>query len=109
MKTVSPRKVPQFAIDAIDRRILAVLQEDASMTNVDVAGKVGLSPSPCLARVRALEQAGVILRRVALLDRLKLGASISVFIQVTLESRPRRSSTVSNPLWPAFPRLWNVI
>ena len=68
IKTVSRRKAPQVTIDATDRRILAALQEDASMTNVDLAGKVGLSPSPCLARVRALEQAGVILRRVALLD-----------------------------------------
>jgi hypothetical protein len=53
MKTVSPRKVPQFAIDAIDRRILAALQEGASMTNVDLAGKVGLPrplASPASAR-----------------------------------------------------------
>jgi Lrp/AsnC family transcriptional regulator, leucine-responsive regulatory protein len=87
MKAVSRRKAPQFALDAIDRRILAALQEDASVTNVELAEKVGLSPSPCLARVRALEQAGVILRRVALLDALKLGASISVFIRVTLEKQ----------------------
>ena len=87
MRTVSRRNAPQFAIDAIDRRILAALQEDASVTNVELAEKIGLSPSPCLARVRALEQAGVILRRVALLDPLKLGASISVFIRVTLEKQ----------------------
>ena len=87
MKGVSRRKTPQFAIDAIDRRILVALQDDASITNVELAEKVGLSPSPCLARVRALEQAGVILRRVALLDPLKLGAAISVFIQVTLEKQ----------------------
>jgi Lrp/AsnC family transcriptional regulator, leucine-responsive regulatory protein len=87
MKAISRRKAPQLAIDAIDRRILAALQEDASMTNVELAEKVGLSPSPCLVRVRALEQAGVILKRVALLDPLKLGASISVFIRVTLEKQ----------------------
>jgi DNA-binding Lrp family transcriptional regulator len=68
MNTVYRRKAPQFAIDAIDQRILAALQQDAGTTNVDLAGKAGLSPSPCLARVRALEQVGVILRRVALLD-----------------------------------------
>jgi Lrp/AsnC family leucine-responsive transcriptional regulator len=54
MKTASRRKASQFTIDAIDRRILAALQEDASMTNVDLAGKVGLSPSglasPAFAR-----------------------------------------------------------
>ncbi len=57
------------------------------MTNVELAERVGLSPSPCLARVRALEEAGLILRRVALLDPTKLGASVSVFIQVTLEKQ----------------------
>ena len=87
MKAVSRRKAPQFKLDAIDRRILTALQEDASLTNVELSETVGLSPSPCLARVRALEQAGVILKRVALLDPLKLGASISVFIQVTLEKQ----------------------
>jgi DNA-binding Lrp family transcriptional regulator len=80
-------KAPRLAIDAVDRRILAALQEDASATNVELAAKVGLSPSPCLARVRSLERSGVILRRVALLDPLKLGASISVFIQVALEKQ----------------------
>ena len=63
------------------------MQEDASLTNVDLARKLDLSPSPCLAGVRALEQAGMILRRAALLDPLKLGASVSVFIQVTLEKQ----------------------
>ena len=63
------------------------MQEDASLTNVDLARKLDLSPSPCLAGVRALEQAGMILRRAALLDPLKLGASVSVFIQVTLETQ----------------------
>ena len=74
-------------LDATDLRILVALQEDASLTNVELAAKAGLSPSPCLARVRALEGSGVIARRVALLDPLKVGASISVFIQVTLEKQ----------------------
>jgi Lrp/AsnC family transcriptional regulator, leucine-responsive regulatory protein len=74
-------------IDAVDRRILAALQEDASETNVRLAEKVGLSPSPCLARVRQLEESGVIMKRVALLDPLKVGAAISVFIQVTLDKQ----------------------
>ncbi len=87
MKALSRRKTPQFIIDAIDRRILSALQEDASLTNVELADKVGLSPSPCLARVRALELAGIIVKRVALLDPLKLGASISVFIRVALEKQ----------------------
>jgi Lrp/AsnC family transcriptional regulator, leucine-responsive regulatory protein len=87
MKPRSQHKTLDPWLDAVDRNILAALQEDASLTNVALAGKVGLSPSPCLARVRQLEEAGVILKRVALVDPLKIGASISVFIQVTLEKQ----------------------
>jgi Lrp/AsnC family transcriptional regulator, leucine-responsive regulatory protein len=87
MRRLSQHKLPRFTLDAIDLRILAALQEDASLTNVELAAKVGLSPSPCLSRVRALEESGVIARRVALLDPLKIGASVSVFIQVTLEKQ----------------------
>ena len=75
------------ALDPTDIRILTEIQEDASLTNVALAERVGLSPSPCLARVRALEEAGVIARRVTLLDASKLGPSLSVFIQVTLEKQ----------------------
>jgi DNA-binding Lrp family transcriptional regulator len=79
--------MPKTLNDAINLRILAELQQDCSLTNTELAERVGLSPSPCLARVRALEEAGIILRRVALLDPVKLGASVSVFIQVTLEKQ----------------------
>ena len=77
--------MPRILLDSMNVRILSELQKDCSLTNVELAERVGLSPSPCLTRVRALEDAGVILRRVALLDPIKLGASVSVFIQVTLE------------------------
>lgn len=76
-----------YSLDAIDIRILSELQEDASLTNVELAARVGLSASPCLARVRALEKSGVISRRVAVLDAVMLGANVSVFIQVTLEKQ----------------------
>lgn len=72
-------------IDLIDLRILARLQEDARMSNVDLARAVHLSPSPCLARVRRLEQSGLIRRYVSLLDPVRLGLTVSVFIQVRLE------------------------
>ncbi|MFS8056121.1 Lrp/AsnC family transcriptional regulator [Rhizobium sp. BR 317] len=72
-------------MDTIDVKILIELQEDASLSNVELAQRVGLSPSPCLVRVRALETSGVIARRVTLLDPHSVGANISVFIQVTLE------------------------
>ena len=63
--------------DAIDRRILTELQLDASLTNQQLAERVGLSASPCLRRVKALEDAGIIERRVTLLDRKKLGARVA--------------------------------
>ncbi len=72
-------------MDDLDKRILVELQQNARLTNVNLAEVVGLSPSPCLARVRALEQSGVIARYVALLDPQRLGLNVSVFIQVSLE------------------------
>jgi DNA-binding Lrp family transcriptional regulator len=77
--------MPEF--DAIDLRILAEIQDDAGLSNVDLARRVGLSPSPCLARVKALEASGVILRRVTLIDPAAVGAGVSVFVQVTLEKQ----------------------
>ena len=72
-------------LDAIDRKIVNTLQENARLSNVDLARRVGLSPSPCLRRVRALEQAGVITRYVALVDQAVVGLPVSVFVSVSLE------------------------
>lgn len=72
-------------LDAIDRRILEVLQEDARISNVDLAARVNLSPSPCLRRVRALENAGVLKGYVALVTPEAVGLQLNVFVRVTLE------------------------
>ena len=72
-------------MDAIDLRILDRLQSNARISNVELARAVNLSPSPCLSRVRALEAAGYIDRYVTLLDSKKLGLTVSVLVQVTLE------------------------
>jgi DNA-binding Lrp family transcriptional regulator len=72
-------------LDPTDLKILAVLQEDARVSNVDLAARVGLSPSPCLARVRALEASGLISRYVALLDPALAGLGVSLFIQISLD------------------------
>lgn len=77
--------MPDDFLDAIDRRILNEIQMNARISNVDLAGRVGLSPSPCLARVRALEQSGVIDRYVTLLNPAAIGLGISVFIRVSLD------------------------
>ena len=80
-------------IDPIDLRILAELQEDARLSNVELASRVGLSPSPCLARVRALEASGLIARYVTLLDPSAFGLTVSVFIQVSLDKQIDSSLT----------------
>ena len=72
-------------LDSTGWKILGLLQGDARLSNVELAQAVGLSPSPCLNRVRALEEAGYISRYVTLLDALRVGLKVSVFIQVTLE------------------------
>ncbi|HWA39310.1 MAG TPA: Lrp/AsnC family transcriptional regulator [Burkholderiales bacterium] len=72
-------------MDAKDLKILEALQANARISNVELARAAGLSPSPCLARVRALEESGLIERYVALLDPKKLGRSVNVLVQVTLE------------------------
>ena len=72
-------------IDAIDLKILDVLQRNARISNAELAQSVGLSPSPCLRRIRNLEKAGVISKYAAILDQTVVELSISVFVQVTLE------------------------
>ena len=83
--------MPSTLLDATNLRILDELQKDARLTNVELAGRVHLSPSPCLARVRALEQSGLISRYVMLLDPLQIGLSVSVFIQIRLERQVERA------------------
>lgn len=74
-------------IDAIDRRILALLQRDGRISNADLAAKVNLSASACHRRVRQLEQAGIIRDYVALLDRRRVGRPTMVFVEITLSGQ----------------------
>ncbi len=74
-------------LDAIDARILTELQSDGGLTNAELAERVGLSPSPCLRRVKILADAGVIKKRVALVDGNAIDLKVSVFIHVTLEKQ----------------------
>ena len=82
--------MPTVTWDEIDRRILEVIQEEARISNADLAGRVGLSPSPCWRRVRALEDAKVIRRYVTLVDAEAIGLPINVFATVTLEKQIER-------------------
>lgn len=72
-------------LDRLDRRILAVLQEDGRISNQDLADRVGLSPSPCLRRVRALEEAGILVGYRALLDPKQLGLSLTALIGISMD------------------------
>src|SRR3990170_3537120 len=83
--------MPHGAMDAIDARILGRPQEDARLSNVELAQAVGLSPSPCLRRVRELERAGGIRRYVTVLDPQRVGLPVSVFVNVTLEKQVERA------------------
>ena len=69
-------------MDRIDRNLLALLQEDATLSIAQMADRVGLSPTPCWKRIQKLEEAGVIARRVAVLDPDRVGVGLSVFVAV---------------------------
>ena len=73
---------PNRRLDAIDRKILTVLQQDASLSVAEIGDRVGLSSTPCWKRIQRLEADGVILRRVALVDQNKIGLGITVFVSV---------------------------
>ena len=77
--------------DAIDIRILKELQQDGSLSNVELARRVHLSPSPCLARVKTLEAAGVIGRYVALTNPKALGLDLNVFINISLKEQSKQA------------------
>ncbi|MEC5158991.1 Lrp/AsnC family transcriptional regulator, leucine-responsive regulatory protein [Janthinobacterium sp. CG_23.3] len=75
----------KITLDKTDRKILAILQADGRLSNQDVAEQVSLSPSPCLRRIKRLEEAGVIRQYVALLDPDKLGLGLLAYVNVRLE------------------------
>ena len=72
-------------LDRYDRHILEVLQEDGRISNQDLADRIGLSPSPCLRRVRALEEAGVIAGYRAMVDAKRLGLSLIAFVNISMD------------------------
>ncbi len=78
-------------LDQTDLKILDELQRDGSLSNIELARRVHLSPSPCLARVRALESAGVIDRYVAIANPAALGLGLSVFISISLKSQSKEA------------------
>jgi Lrp/AsnC family leucine-responsive transcriptional regulator len=79
--------MPKIEIDSIDYKILQYLQNDGRISNTELADKVALSPSPCLRRVKSLEQKGVIERYVAIVNPKLVGMPVNVVINVSLQSQ----------------------
>ncbi|MHB1478370.1 MAG: Lrp/AsnC family transcriptional regulator [Acidithiobacillus ferrooxidans] len=78
-------KSPASELDRYDRRILEELQRDGGLSNQRLAERIALSPSPCLRRVQALEEAGIIRKRVALLDPQRLGLALMVLMHISMD------------------------
>ena len=78
-------KVNFMGLDRQDKRILATLQQDGSVTNLELAERIGLSPSPCARRVKQLEEAGFINRKVTLLNANKLNLKLTALIQISMD------------------------
>ena len=76
--------MPNDALDALDRRILAALQDDGKLSNIKLAQRIGLSPSPCLRRVARLEHDGYIESYRAVLDRDRVGLGLTVFVEIRI-------------------------
>ena len=86
--------MPKYDLDAIDRRIVAALQADGRLSNVELAERIGLSPSPCLRRVKRLEREGYIEGYRAALRRERVGLSFSVFLGVKIEGHANERALV---------------
>lgn len=78
-------KTERITLDRTDKRILELLQQDGSLSNLELADKVGLSPSPCSRRVKALEDSGLISGYRALLDARKLGLDLQAMISISMD------------------------
>ncbi len=92
-------------LDSTDRRILAALQGDGRLTNVDLAQRVALSPSPCLRRVKRLEAAGVVQGYRAVLDREAVGLGLTVFVEIKVERHSRENAQTLQDALAAMPEV----
>ena len=97
--------MPNFALDMIDRKILDAVQIDGRITNQELADQIGLSPSPCLRRVRQLEAQGVIARYVALANPEALGLNVTAFVRVRLDQQDDRHLDAFEAAVSSFPEV----
>ncbi|MFC3714086.1 Lrp/AsnC family transcriptional regulator [Sphingoaurantiacus capsulatus] len=92
-------------LDVIDRKILRLLQEDASLSTAEVAERVGISQSPCWRRMQRLKDDGVIRAQVALLDRKKIGLNAQIFAQIKLNAHGRQHLEEFSDAIQGFPEV----
>jgi len=92
-------------MDAIDRKLLQLLQQDGRMTAQALAERVGLSPSPCLRRIRIMEQKGIIRGYVALVDQKRVDLPVSVFVSIKLERQREEELDAFNAAVATWPEV----
>ncbi|WP_311270167.1 Lrp/AsnC family transcriptional regulator [Sphingobium sp. WCS2017Hpa-17] len=97
--------MPIATLDDLDRRMLSALQADGRITNLQLSEQVGLSPSPCLRRLKQLETQGVITRYVALLDPDQLGLGVTAFVRIRLDQQDDRHLTIFEEAVAQFPEV----
>jgi Lrp/AsnC family leucine-responsive transcriptional regulator len=94
-----------MSLDSTDLRILAALQGEGRLTNVELAERVALSPSPCLRRVTRLEAAGVVRGYRAVLDREAVGLGLTVFVEIKVERHSRENAQALQDALAAMPEI----
>jgi Lrp/AsnC family leucine-responsive transcriptional regulator len=99
------RNLPNHALDELDHKILAELQVDGRMSNQELSERIGLSPSPCLRRLRQLEAGGIISRYVALVDPEAVGLGVTAFVRVRLDQQDDRHLAVFEEAVAHFPEV----
>jgi Lrp/AsnC family transcriptional regulator, leucine-responsive regulatory protein len=97
--------MPNLDLDEIDHRIIAALQADGRLSNVDLAERVGLSPSPCLRRVKRLERDGYIEAYRAVLRRDRIGLGLTVFVDVKIDGHANARATKFEQAVVAMPEV----
>ena len=97
--------MPISSLDQIDRNMLALLQQEGRLSNQDLSEQVGLSPSPCLRRLRRMEDDGIITRYVALVDPHSVGLAVTAFVRVRLDQQDDRHLAIFERAVTALPEV----
>lgn len=94
-----------MTLDAIDKKILSILQENARITNLELAERIQLSPTPCARRVKQLEEDGYIVRTLTVLNQEKLGLGLTVYIAITMEKHTNDDFSIFENAVKDFPEV----